>query len=130
MAYVPAPKDLSKISTKLALGLSKRQLICFGLAAAVGVPAYLLTRNVIGGNMAVLLMIVLMLPFFFFAMYERDGLPAEKILRNFLRAKLWPSVRPYKTANLYKYLEKEGGAIAGQTQSGKAKTRKTKKKRR
>lgn len=29
MAYVPVPKDLNKIKTKLALNLTKRQLICF-----------------------------------------------------------------------------------------------------
>ena len=33
MAYVPVPKDLNKIKTKLALNLTKRQLICFSLAA-------------------------------------------------------------------------------------------------
>ena len=31
MAYVPVPKDLSKIKTKLAFNLTKRQLICYGL---------------------------------------------------------------------------------------------------
>lgn len=39
MAYVPVPKDLSKIKTKLAFNLTKRQLICFSGAAAVGLPA-------------------------------------------------------------------------------------------
>lgn len=29
MAYVPVPKDFSKIKTKLALNLTKRQIICF-----------------------------------------------------------------------------------------------------
>lgn len=29
MAYVPVPKDLSKIKTKLAFNLTKRQLVCF-----------------------------------------------------------------------------------------------------
>ena len=38
MAYVPVPKDLSKIKTKLAFNLTKRQLICFSGAAAVGLP--------------------------------------------------------------------------------------------
>ena len=36
MAYVPVPKDLSKIKTKLAFNLTKRQLVCFSSAAAVG----------------------------------------------------------------------------------------------
>ena len=98
MPYVQVPKDLSKVKTKLALNLTKRQLICFSGAAAVGIPVYLLTRPVIGSSPALFLMIGLMLPFFFFAMFERDGLPFEKILRNYIRARfLWP----YKTENFY-----------------------------
>ena len=42
MPYVQVPKDLSKVKTKLAFNLTKRQLICFSGAAAVGIPAYLL----------------------------------------------------------------------------------------
>ena len=37
MAYVPVPKDLSKIKTKLAFNLTKRQLVCFSGATAVGI---------------------------------------------------------------------------------------------
>ena len=65
MPYVQVPKDLSKVKTKLAFNLTKRQLICFSGAAAVGIPAYLLTRSVIGNTPAMLLMVGLMLPFFF-----------------------------------------------------------------
>ena len=107
MAYVPVPKDLNKIKTKLALNLTKRQLICFSLAAAVGIPSYLSSRGTIGNSPALFLMIGLMLPFFFFAMYERDGQPAEKLLKNRLRYKLWPKKRPYRTENLYKSMSKK-----------------------
>lgn len=102
MAYVPVPKDLSKIKTKLAFNLTKRQLICFSGAAAVGLPAYLFSRGSIGNSAAMFLMIGLMLPFFFFAMYERDGLPLEKVARNIIRARFLRSgPRPYKTENIY-----------------------------
>ena len=102
MAYVPVPKDLSKIKTKLAFNLTKRQLVCFSSAAAVGLPAYLFSRGSIGNSAAMFLMIGLMLPFFFLAMYERDGLPLEKVLYNILRVKyLRPGVRPYRTENIY-----------------------------
>lgn len=105
MAYVSVPNDLSKVKTKMALNLTKRQLICFGAAAVVGIPTYLLTRPAIGGTGAMILMIALMLPFFFMAMYERDGLPFEKVVRNIARAKfLWPQTRPYQTQNIYAYL--------------------------
>lgn len=127
MPFVPVPKDLNRVKTKVALNLTKRQLICFGAAAAVGVPTYLLTRNPLGTEGAVLLMIGLMLPLFFLAMYEKDGQPAEVILRNMLRAKLWPGKRPYKTANIYKYLDQEGKAIGKDQTAAKAGTAPAKK---
>jgi hypothetical protein len=117
MPFVPVPKDLTKVKTKVALNLTKRQLICFGCAAAVGVPTYLLTHTAIGNDIAVLLMIGLMMPFFFFAMYEKDGQPFEKIARNYIRAKLWPAKRPYKTENLYSYLREEGSDFAAKSKT-------------
>lgn len=102
MAYVNVPNDLSKIKTKMAFNLTKRQLICFGIAAVIGIPTYLLARTAIGNMGAMLLMIGLMLPCFFFAMYERDGLPFEKVVLNIVRATfLWPRTRPYRTENFY-----------------------------
>ena len=126
MAYVPVPKDLSKIKTKLAFNLTKRQLICFSAAASVGLPAYLLTRGALGNSAAMLLMIGLMLPFFFFAMYEKDGLPLEKILKNIIRTCfLYPRVRPYKTENFYALLsEKEAKPIAETDKRRKARGKK------
>ena len=36
MAFVPVPKDLSKVKTKVALNLTRRQLISFSLGGLVG----------------------------------------------------------------------------------------------
>ena len=126
MAYVPVPKDLSKIKTKLAFNLTKRQLICFSAAASVGLPTYLLTRGALGNSAGMLLMIGLMLPFFFFAMYEKDGLPLEKVLKNIIRTCfLYPRVRPYKTENFYALLsEKEAKPIAETDKRRKARGKK------
>ena len=118
MAFVNVPKDLSVVKTKIALNLTKRQLLCFGAAAAIGVPVYIFTRGVLGNSGAVLLMMGLMLPLFFLAMYEKDGQPAEVILRNMIRTKfLWPGTRPYKTENLYENLEKEANNLATQNKT-------------
>ena len=103
---VPVPKDLSGIKTKVALNLTKRQLICFSGAAITGVPLYFLTKGVLGTQAAALIMVGVMLPFFFLAMYERDGFPAEKLLYFMIRQKmLTPGIRPYKSENLYEQLE-------------------------
>ena len=89
--------------------LTKRQLICFGSAAAIGIPFYFISKGIIGNTAAVMTMIILMLPAFFMAMYEKDGQPAEKILLNILRAKwYYPPTRPYKTENFYHVIETEG----------------------
>ena len=103
---VPVPKDLSGIKTKVALNLTRRQIICFSGAALVGIPLYFLTKGVLGTQGATLIMVGAMLPFNFLAMYEKDGFPAEKILYFMLRQKvLTPGIRPYKSENLYKQLE-------------------------
>ena len=103
---VAVPKNLSGIKTKVAMNLTKRQLICFGGAAAVGIPFYLVTKGVLGTQASALIMVAIMLPFFFLAMYEKDGFPAEKILYFMIRQKLLtPGIRPYKSENLYKQLE-------------------------
>ena len=71
--------------------------MCFGIAAAVGIPSYLLARSAIGNTGAMFLMMGVALPAFLLAMYEKDGLPFEKVVRNVLR----PGVRPYQTENIY-----------------------------
>jgi len=109
MAYCSVPKDLSKVKSKVMFNLTKRQLICFGSAAAIGIPFYFISKGIIGNTAAVMTMIILMLPAFFMAMYEKDGQPAEKILLNILRAKwYYPPTRPYKTENFYHVIETEG----------------------
>ena len=81
---------------------AKRQLICFGGGAAIGIPAYLLSKGPLGSTGAMFLMLAVMLPAFLLAMYERDGLPFEKVVGNIIRAKfLRPGVRPYQTQNIY-----------------------------
>ena len=102
MPYVNVPNDLSKIKTKMAFNLTKRQLVCFGCAAAVGIPSYLFARGSIGNTGAMFAMLVIMLPAFLLAMYEKDGLPAEKVVKNIIRARFTrPGIRPYQTQNIY-----------------------------
>ena len=105
---VAVPKDLSGIKTKVAMNLTKRQLICFGGAAAVGIPFYLVTKGVLGTQASALIMVALMLPFFFLAMYEKDGQPLEVVVEHFIQTKfVRPKVRPYQTDNYYDALMRQ-----------------------
>ena len=76
--------------------------MCLGIAAALGLPFYFFTKGHIGTSNAATGMVLIMLPAFFFAMYEKDGLPFEKILMNMVRVKLLrPAIRRYEVENLY-----------------------------
>ena len=108
MAYVTIPKDLSRIQSKVLFGLTKRQVICFGAAALVGVPLFFLTKGALGTTTAALCMILVMLPFFLFAMYQRNGQPLEVFLGHLIQNKfLRPKVRIYQTNNLYSALVRQ-----------------------
>ena len=77
MAYVTVPKDLTRVKSKVVLGLTKRQLICFGGALLVGVPLFLLIRGRVPTSAAALIMVFAMLPGFLLALYERHGQMAD-----------------------------------------------------
>lgn len=105
MAFVAVPKDLNKVKSKIAFNLTKRQIICFGAAALVGIPFYIATKDVLGVSTSGLFMVLIMLPFFFLAMFEKDGLPFEAVLMNYIRFALTNQVRTYQTDNFYSHLE-------------------------
>ena len=108
-AYISVPRDLTKVKSKVAFNLTKRQLICFGSAALVGVPLFFLLRDSGSNSAATLGMMAVMLPAFFLGMYQKNGQPAEKLLMHYIRARfLRPKVRPYKTNNYYAILMKGG----------------------
>lgn len=108
MAYVPVPKDLTNVKTKVMFNLTKRQLICFGGGALIGVPLFFFLQKPLGNSPASLCMILVMLPFFLLAMYEKNGQPLEKVLGNILRVCfLRPKQRPYRTNNFYAALERQ-----------------------
>ena len=108
-AYISVPRDLTKVKSKVAFNLTKRQLVCFGTAALIGVPLFFVLRDSGGNTAATLGMMVVMLPMFFLAMYQKNGQPAEKILRYYFQARfVRPKVRPYKTNNYYAILMKGG----------------------
>ena len=108
MAYVTIPKDLTKVKSKVLFGLTRRQLICFGAAVLVGVPLFFLLRNAVSSSLATLCMILVMLPFFLLAMYEKYGQPLEVILGQMIQTMfVRPKTRPYQTNNFYAAVERQ-----------------------
>lgn len=118
MAYVNVPKDLTKVKSKVLFNLTKRQLICFAVAALMGVPLFFLLKGSAGTTVAALVMILAMMPGFLFGVYEKNGQPLEVIGRHIVESCfIRPKERPYITNNAYEALirqsqmEKEVKAI-------------------
>ena len=119
-AYISVPRDLSKVKTKVFLNLTKRQLICFGAGALIGVPLFFVLKSTGNISLAAMGMIIVMMPMFFLAMYEKDGQPLEVAAKHFYESRFKrPRIRPYRTNNYYAVLmrqeqaEKEVARIVG-----------------
>ena len=107
-SYISVPRDLTKVKSKVMFNLTKRQLICFGVAALIGVPTFFLLKNIGSTSMAAMGMMVVMMPLFFLAMYEKNGQPLEVFMGHFIQANFTrPKIRPYQTDNYYAALMRE-----------------------
>ena len=107
-SYIPVPRDLTKVKSKVAFNLTKRQLICFCIAATIGVPTFFLLKKIGDSTFAAMGMMIVMMPLFFFAMYEKNGQPLEVFLHHFIQATfIRPKIRPYKTDNYYAALMRQ-----------------------
>ena len=110
-SYIPVPRDLGRVKSKILFGLTRRQLVCFGAAALIGVPSYFFFRKIGGASLATMCMIIIMLPLFLLAMYERDGQPPEVLARHFIESTfIRPKIRPYQTDNRYEALMRQAWA--------------------
>lgn len=104
MAYVPIPKDLKKVKTKVALNLTQRQLIGFSVAGLIGIPVYLFMRKYVPNDIAVIFLIMSTLPIFFITMFEKDGLSFEKYFKYIYLHKFY---QPGKRVRKEVYLERQ-----------------------
>lgn len=107
-AYVSIPRDFSKVKDKILFNLTKRQLICFSMAALIGVPFFFLLKRTGNISLAALGMMAVMMPLFLVAMYDKDGQPLEVVLLHVIENRfLRPKIRPYQTNNYYAVLKRQ-----------------------
>ena len=100
--YISAPRDFSKVKSKVFFNLTKRQIIC--------VPTFFLIKRFENVTVATLGMMISMMPLFFLAMYEKNEQPLEVYIEHFIEATFKrPKVRPYKSQNYYALLAQLAG---------------------
>ena len=107
-AYVRIHKDLAQVKSKVFLNLTARQLICFGGGILVGLPLFFVLNKLLPSSAAAVIMICVMMPFFLFGLYEKNGQPLEKVLHYYIQSRfICPKKRPYRTDNAYTALVRQ-----------------------
>ncbi len=105
--YMKIPKDMNKIKDTVMLKMTKRQLIFNAVGLALGLSVFWLTYKSLGTSTAAIFLFCLGCPFFIMGMYEKNGFTLEKIMLNYIRYRLCPQIRPYKTENIYRKIAEE-----------------------
>ena len=95
-SYIPVPRDLTKVKSKVAFNLTKRQLICFVIAAAIGVPTFFLLKKLGNSTFAAMGMMIVMMPLFFTILLSA----------------------PHSAADFFRLLNSEEPVLYGQSISG------------
>lgn len=106
--YVKIPKDLSLIKQKFMFGLTKRQVICFGIGLALGLAAFFLIKSLINDlTISIFVMGVVAAPAIFCGLYNKDGIYAEQQIKLVIRFFRKPRIRIYKSLNTFKAIERQ-----------------------
>lgn len=84
---VPIPTELKDIKSELIFGLTKRQIIGFGITGAIAVPLFLILKN-ISLDLAMYSSFFITVPIIFLTIYKTEKLPSEKWLKSILEHKV------------------------------------------
>ncbi|MBG0964047.1 PrgI family protein [Bacillus sp. SRB1LM] len=95
---VSIPKELKTIKSKLFFGLTKRQLIGFSIALAIGLPVFFLLKS-FSLDVALYGLFFTACPAIFATIFTKDGMPAETWIKLYLEYKyLNPQKRYFKVS--------------------------------
>ena len=104
--YVSIPKDLNDIKEKFIMGLTKRQVLCFGIGLALGAPAFFLTRNALGMSGAIFTMGAVAAPAILCGLYRKNGVFLEKQIKFMREYFTRPRKRYFKATNIFMSIER------------------------
>lgn len=105
--YVQIPKDLNDIKEKFIMGLTKRQVICFGIGLALGASVFFVARNFVGMSTAIIAMGIVAAPAILCGLYRKNCVFLEKQAKFMREYFTRPRKRYYKSFNIYYVVERQ-----------------------
>lgn len=122
MAFVTIPKDLNNIKTKFLGPFTKRQCIFFGSGILCALPVYFGVKAATNTTIGFYALLAILFPFFIMAMMEKDGLPMEIYIKNWILHKIRPQIRLNKCFNIYSFYAVNGKKLRRKKRNGKKHT--------
>ncbi len=104
--YVQIPKDLNDIKEKFMFGLTKRQVVSFGIAALLAFPVFFLTRNILGMSGAIFAMGAVGAPAIICGIYKKNGMHFEQVIKQMFEFLKLPKKRIYSTTSVYECIDR------------------------
>lgn len=106
--YVKIHKDISLIKSKVMFGLTKRQLICFGIGLGMGLPMFFIVKAFISDlTLAIVAMGVFSAPGIICGLYVKNGLHFEDTIKLMFKYFKNPRIKTYQTENAYTIIERQ-----------------------
>ncbi|MBQ8296491.1 MAG: PrgI family protein [Ruminococcus sp.] len=105
--YVQIPKDLNDIKEKFMFGLTKRQVISFGIGFVIGIPVFFLTRGFLGLSGAIIAMGCCAAPAIICGVYKKNGMFFEQVVKQMIAYFKSPRKRIYRTTNAYECMDRQ-----------------------
>lgn len=105
--YVQIPKDLGEIKKKFMFGLTKRQVVCFGIGLGLGLPVFWVTKGFLGSSGAIVAMGIIAAPAILCGIWRRNGIYLEQQVKNMIRYFKRPRIRTFRNVNNFECIERQ-----------------------
>lgn len=106
--YVKIPQDIREIKQKFMFGLTKRQLVCFGLGIGLGFPMFFLLKFTVGDlAISIIGMGLVAMPFILCSFSFKNGTTFDRYFKNMFRFLRSPKKRTYQSEDMFSAIERQ-----------------------
>lgn len=102
---VKIPKDFNDIRQKFIFGLTKRQVVSFGIGFVIGLPVFFILKSYAGLTAGIIGMGIAASPAVLCGLYKKNGLYFDKYIKNLFVFIKSPRKRIYKTYSVFEYVQ-------------------------
>lgn len=99
---------MALIKQKFMFGLTKRQVVCFGIGLLLGLPVFFIVKSFVSDlTVSIMAMGLVAMPFIMCGLYNKNGLHLEQIVKLMIEFFKKPKIRTYQSENVFSSIERQ-----------------------